>query len=266
MVVYVSLALCISYVIALSLTILLECNPIPKFWNPFLTGNCLDTTKLYLANTILNVIFDFIVLLVPVPMLLKLQVSTRQKMVIGALFSLGSITCVVSAVRIYFQESLLKYKADLTWHIVTPTSLVFVECNLSIICGCVMVLRPFLRRHFPRVLGADYRRYKSPGPQGAYDGPHGPSSRSEYKTKISASYGKGSVGRSWPGLGTKNRLHSDETAVDDMEMARWGGKDKTGPRSESEENIIVPAAEVHPHGHVPGILKTVDVDIRRGGE
>ncbi|KAI4165837.1 MAG: hypothetical protein LQ346_009102 [Caloplaca aetnensis] len=229
-------------------------------------------------------------------MLLKLHVSTRQKLVIGALFSLGSATCVVSAVRIYYTQRLFDHKDDLSWHVVTPTSLVFVECNLSIICGCMMVLRPFLRRHLPFLLGAgaDYRRYnndndKSPsgggGLQGGgvFDGPHGPNSRSEYATEItSGGPGKGggsTIMRSWPGLGIRgaqNRSqHSDaDTAVDgeheDMEMGRWGGhrgKDK----SESEENIIVPAvaaaAEVHPqHGYAPRILKTVDVDVRRGGE
>ncbi|KAL8931551.1 MAG: hypothetical protein Q9216_007162, partial [Gyalolechia sp. 2 TL-2023] len=184
--VYVSLFLTTSYVVALSLAILFACDPVAKFWDPFLEGTCIETTKLYLANAILNVLFDFVVLLVPVPMLRKLQVSTRQKLVIGALFSLGSVTCVVSVVRIYYQETVLG-EPDLSWHIVTPTSLVFVECNLSIICGCVMVLRPFLRRHFPKVLGGDYRRYRSPaGLQGAYDGPHGPGSKSEYKTKVSA--------------------------------------------------------------------------------
>lgn len=287
--VYISLVLTTSYVIALSLAILLACQPVAKFWNPFLEGHCLDARKLYLANAILNVIFDFVVLLVPVPMLRKLQVSTRQKLVIGALFSLGSITCVVSVVRIYFQDSVIG-EADLSWHIVTPTSLVFVECNLSIICGCVMVLRPFLRRHLPQVLGGDYRRYKSPaGVNGVYDGPHGRGGQSGYKTRVSARYGKGSKGeRSWPGLGglgmgSKNRTGSDDTVVDDVELGAWGaggggGKTTTGKgaeknrvRSESEENIIQPVGVAMGDGGrvrgdtTPGILKTIDVDIRRAG-
>ncbi|KAL9597906.1 MAG: hypothetical protein Q9219_004859 [cf. Caloplaca sp. 3 TL-2023] len=289
--VYVSLLLTTSYVLALSFAILFECSPVAKFWNPLLEGECVDSTKLYLANAILNVIFDFVVLLVPVPMLRKLQIPRRQKLVIAGLFSLGSITCIVSAVRIYFQQSVLAEKDDLSWHIVTPTSLVFVECNLSIICGCVMVLRPFLRRHLPKVLGGyDYRRYRSPGPRGAYDGPHGPNSRSGYKIKVSTGggYGKGgsSAGRSWPGMGLKKnntRSNSDDTAVDgDIEMGGWpsSGEKKSNnnkappPRSESEENIIGPPAEaaVAPasplvigdprRDHAPGILKTIDVDVR----
>ncbi|KAL8994248.1 MAG: hypothetical protein Q9188_007119 [Gyalolechia gomerana] len=270
--VYISVALTTSYVVALSLAIILACNPVPKFWDPFLEGMCLDITKLYLANAILNVIFDFVVLLVPVPMLRKLQVSMRQKLVIGALFSLGSVTCLVSVVRIYFQESALG-EPDLSWHIVTPTSLVFVECNLSIICGYIMVLRPFLRRHFPKVLGGDYRRYRSPaGLQGAYDGAHGPGSRSEYETNVSARYSKGSaMGRSWPGLGSKARSGSDDTAVEDVEMGAWRkqpSKDKTKTvRSESEENIIQPVgATVDVRSdNAPGILKTIDVDVRTDG-
>lgn len=298
--VYISLILTISYVIALSLAILFACQPVARFWNPFLEGHCLDARKLYLANAILNVIFDFVVLLVPVPMLRKLQVSTRQKLVIGALFSLGSVTCVVSVVRIYFQDSVLG-EADLSWHIVTPTSLVFVECNLSIICGCVMVLRPFIRRYLPNFLGADYRRYKSPagrGVNGVYDGQQGKGSG--YKTRVSARDGKGSgAGRSWPsmgglGMGSKNRSGSDDTVVDDVELGAWGrgevvgqgggkrgmgglgmggigkGGEKNQVRSESEENIIQPVGIAVGDGRrggdmAPGILKTIDVDIRRAG-
>ncbi|KAI4089843.1 MAG: hypothetical protein LQ344_005102 [Seirophora lacunosa] len=276
--VYVVLALTLSYVLALGLAILLQCNPPAKFWTPSIEGKCLDGTKLYLANAILNVIFDFMVLLVPIPMLLRLKVPTRQKVVIGALFSLGSITCIVSAVRIYFSELMLQY-TDITWHLPLSTSLSFVEAHLSIICGCVMVLRPFLREHFPILIGNAYRRYKSPGAGGgAYDGPYGPSSRSHYKTKVSAGshgHGKASSGggggggaRSWPAAtiaATNHRSHSDDSAVDnDVELAeRWGGQYPL--RSESEENIIVPAATAAGSGYTPGILKTVDVDVRTGG-
>ncbi|KAL8865631.1 MAG: hypothetical protein Q9174_006786, partial [Haloplaca sp. 1 TL-2023] len=112
MIVYAALALTLAYVIALSLTILFECNPVAGYWDPFLNATCLDQQKLTLSNSILNVIFDFIVLVVPIPMLLKLQVSTRQKLVVGALFSLGSITCVVSAVRIYYQEKVFTGGVD----------------------------------------------------------------------------------------------------------------------------------------------------------
>ncbi|KAL8954576.1 MAG: hypothetical protein Q9183_007039 [Haloplaca sp. 2 TL-2023] len=133
MIVYAALALTLAYVIALSLTILFSCDPVQGYWDPFIESTCLDQQKLTLSNSILNVIFDFIVLLVPVPMLLKLQVSTRQKLVVGALFSLGSITCIVSAVRIYYQNKVFTGGIDISWNVVIPTSLVFVECNLCII-------------------------------------------------------------------------------------------------------------------------------------
>lgn len=275
MTVYITLALTVSYVVVLSLTILLQCSPVPAFWNPSITGRkCVQGVKLYLANAILNVLFDFMVLLVPVPMLLKLQVPTRQKLVIGALFSLGSITCVVSAVRIHLFESIIPLAADLTWHLPTSTSFIFVECHLSVICGCAMVFRPFLRRHFPYLLGNAYHRCRSPGGDGgplgggAFNGSRSP------KIKVGV--------RSWPaGIAAKKHCsHSDDSAFDvdmddtavdddDVELARWS-KYHTNPhsRSESQENIIVPAAEVRLYGYAPGILKTVDVEVRRvgGGE
>ncbi|KAL8966517.1 MAG: hypothetical protein Q9197_005932, partial [Variospora fuerteventurae] len=255
MTVYITLALTVSYVVVLSLTILLQCSPVPAFWDPSITGRkCVQGTKLYLANAILNVIFDFMVLLVPVPMLLKLQVPTRQKLVIGALFSLGSITCVVSAVRIHLSESLIPLAADLTWHLPKSTSFIFVECHLSVICGCVMVFRPLLRRHFPYLLGNAYHRCRSPGGDG---GPLGGGA-------FNNSHGKGGGGgmRSCPaGVPAKKHCsHSDDSAFDvdmddtavedDVELARWDSRHYTHPhsRSESQEHIIVPAAEVRLYG------------------
>ncbi|KAI4236121.1 MAG: hypothetical protein L6R40_006246 [Gallowayella cf. fulva] len=89
--VFAVLILTVGYMIALCLAIFFQCRPVAKFWNPFLEGHCVHAYDLYLWNSILNVVTDFLVLLVPIPMLRKLQVGTRQKWVIGGLFGIGSL-------------------------------------------------------------------------------------------------------------------------------------------------------------------------------
>lgn len=77
--------------LALCLAIFFQCNPIAKLWNPFLEGSCVHAYDLYLWNTILNVVTDFLVLLVPIPMLRKLQIPKKQKWGLAGLFAIGSL-------------------------------------------------------------------------------------------------------------------------------------------------------------------------------
>ena len=83
----------IGSLIALCFALIFECHPIAKFWDPLIEGKCVDVAGLYLANGILNVIADFLVLLVPIPMLVTLHVSTRHKVILAGVFAAGS-SCV----------------------------------------------------------------------------------------------------------------------------------------------------------------------------
>ena len=83
----------IGSMIALCFALIFECHPIAKFWNPLVEGECVDVPGLYLANGILNVVADFLVLLVPIPMLVTLHVSTRHKVILAGVFATGS-SCV----------------------------------------------------------------------------------------------------------------------------------------------------------------------------
>ncbi|KAI4267330.1 MAG: hypothetical protein LQ337_008409 [Flavoplaca oasis] len=245
-----------------------------KFWNPLLEGQCLNSKDLFLWNSILNVFADFLVLILPIPMLRKLQMGMRQKWIIGLLFGVGSLTCIVSAVRTYY-VALLFGTTDTSWILPTPTSLVVVETNLCVICGCIMVLRPFVRRRLPFLLGSESKRYRAGAGVAIFDGYQ----RSETKTKISGGKHQkhstlGSFGgkiKSWVGSGGGARTtatgDTDSTFVSDgwdVEMGKVGwplesGRGKREVKSETEENIIE-----RPPPTQGGIIKTVNVDVNRG--
>ena len=272
--VFAVLFITIGYMIALCLALFFQCQPIAKSWNPLLKGQCLNQEDLFLWNSILNVFADFLVLILPIPMLRKLQVGMRQKWIIALLFGVGSLTCIVSVVRTYY-VSLLFGTTDTSWKLPTPTSLVVVETNLSVICGCIMVLRPFVRRHLPFLLGSQTKRYRAAAGAAIYDGYN----RCETKTKISSgkhqkhstSVSFGAKIKSWVGngggAGTRATDDTDSTFVGDgrdVELGKVGwplesGRGKREVKSESEENIIE-----RPRPTQRGIVKTVDVDVRRG--
>ena len=174
-------------------------------------------------------------------------------------------TCIISAVRIYYVAKLLKSE-DISRGVVIPTSLGVAETNLAVICACLMVLRPFLRKYLPFLLGGDtsyQRRHHyldgldhNTGTRNTLD----PTSASHsYETNVSAGSGKHKtwLGRSVGGKTTSGG--SEDTAVgdEDVEMGGLagarGGKERTwplrvqksyavqsasAPRSESKEKII----------------------------
>ncbi|KAL8994020.1 MAG: hypothetical protein Q9169_005899 [Polycauliona sp. 2 TL-2023] len=207
------MAITTAWMIAVILAQLLQCKPVPKFWDPTIPGTCLNTNPLYLSNSIINTAIDFLVLLLPIPMIVRLQVNTRTKLILAGIFTLCSGTVVVSALRIW-ANTVYQNSTDILWETAPVVSISVVELNLMVVCGSIMVLRPFCRRHLPFLLGNAKSRPtdESPANQGIrYDGPMGPKSKSNYRTKVSGGSGGVSGKRSiWGGMGTTRTGDDDE--------------------------------------------------------
>lgn len=45
---------------------------------------------------------------------------------------------------------------DQTWALADPAIWIIIEMNLAVTCGCLSVIRPFLRRHFPVLMGESH--------------------------------------------------------------------------------------------------------------
>jgi len=51
---------------------------------------------------VLNILTDLMLLCIPIPLLIHLQVSLTRKILLGALFGLGIFVVVATTLRIYF--------------------------------------------------------------------------------------------------------------------------------------------------------------------
>lgn len=72
--------------------IIFACNPIEKNWDVSITdGTCINRAGLYLATAIVNIISDIMCLILPIPIVLKLQVPRIQKLGIICMFGVGSM-------------------------------------------------------------------------------------------------------------------------------------------------------------------------------
>lgn len=82
-------AFCISQVIATCL----QCIPLSYLWDPVNhpNGHCLNFNTMWRWGSFPNIVTDIFMLLLPLPCLLKLQLSSRDKIGLVATFATGSM-------------------------------------------------------------------------------------------------------------------------------------------------------------------------------
>lgn len=76
------------------------CSPITKFWDQRIDGTCLDQTSIILADSVVSVVSDMIVLILPLLLNLTLQISTKRKMRVMAILGAGGLAVVASIIRL----------------------------------------------------------------------------------------------------------------------------------------------------------------------
>ena len=81
-----TIAFCIAYFFA----ILFQCHPIAFYWDLTIPdGRCENQTNIFLATATLNLFLDVIIVLMPIPVVWSLQMSTVRKIAVTAIFGMG---------------------------------------------------------------------------------------------------------------------------------------------------------------------------------
>ena len=70
-------------------TFFFSCTPVRRVWDLSVPGHCIDFSGLVLGSAISNVVIDLILLLLPLPMLWRLQMSIVRKASLTIAFALG---------------------------------------------------------------------------------------------------------------------------------------------------------------------------------
>ena len=70
----------------------LLCRPVAYNWDKTIDGGrCADTIKAYLSAGIINLLIDVGIVIMPIPVLWKLQLPATKKFGISAMFSIGLV-------------------------------------------------------------------------------------------------------------------------------------------------------------------------------
>lgn len=170
--------LTVGYVVSCYIAFLVCCRPVSYYWTQYVDptgGQCIfNLYPFYIGNAAANVTTDVIILLVPVPLVWKLQMRTTQKLLLCGIFMLGGLyvslslvprfiltmcsVCVASIVRIYYM-TFLGSSVDITWIMGDVFIWSSVEPCIGILCASLPTLQPLLRLVIARVFGTSMGRY-----------------------------------------------------------------------------------------------------------
>ncbi|KAK7972527.1 hypothetical protein PG988_006661 [Apiospora saccharicola] len=128
---------------------MLICQPIQMNWNPFTPGgHCGDQVAAFVWIGIIDVINEFCILLLPVPMVWRLQMPLRYKAAVFCMFGAGALTLIFAAVRVW--EMAHVDFTDVSYAAVEATIYADVEPGVAIIVSCSPILRPLFDKVFGR--------------------------------------------------------------------------------------------------------------------
>ncbi|KAK8128455.1 hypothetical protein PG984_009563 [Apiospora sp. TS-2023a] len=126
--VYVTAAGIIVYTVVFTTLICSLCKPVSE-------GRLTCLNNIAIAQAVVNILTDILLIVLPIPMLRQLHLPRRQKMVVGGILGLGSARMTLSS--------------DVTWAQASLAIWSSIELNFGIACNCLARLRPFVRAHMP---------------------------------------------------------------------------------------------------------------------
>lgn len=164
---YVTLAVVDIAGIVLTFLNIFQCNPVGAVFsqNDDPNAKCIPLVTLYLVSAPVNIITDLAVLVLPIPVLTRMRLPSKQKKILVGTFMLGIFVAVVDVVRIYYlQQASFQFESsylptsntrlgdssNFAWTASLSLMWSAVEVNVGIVCACVPTLRPLVNRLLPR--------------------------------------------------------------------------------------------------------------------
>ncbi|KAK4129049.1 hypothetical protein N657DRAFT_51133 [Parathielavia appendiculata] len=150
---FVVLATVVACSIWVIITSFIDCIPLAAVWDKTIDGKCIDM-NVKVGNSYAHIITDFIIFALPIPFVIRLKLSMRQKIGLMVVFCVGFVACLISVIRIVAVSSM--DFSDKTYNLATLSIWGSVEVNLAIICACLTTLKPLIVRLFPNLLKSSY--------------------------------------------------------------------------------------------------------------
>ncbi|KAL6706194.1 hypothetical protein ACN47E_005929 [Coniothyrium glycines] len=217
--VYVLIGISFAYGLAFTVACLFNCTPVSYIWENWdreHTGTCINFHVFAWVHAGVNIVLDLVIIAVPIPELMRLSLSTKKKVYIIMMFSIGAFTTIVSVIRL---QSLVQFSSSTnpTYDNVPTAYWSVLEAFVGIFCICMPALRRFLAHIFPRCFGSthtnsNYNQYDSP------DTPNKLSSARTKNSKATLSFAMTSFGGTGITKTTETRVESIADSDDEIHL------------------------------------------------
>jgi hypothetical protein len=131
--------------LATGLTATFQCSPVAYQWDKHIpSGHCIDIQTFYRWMSFPNIVTDVVILVLPLPMVWRLQLERNQKVGITIMFVTGGVGLVSSILRFvaFFSHSAF---TDRSWTSVPLLIYTDVEPGTYFIAACMPSLGPVFR-------------------------------------------------------------------------------------------------------------------------
>ncbi|KAK6212456.1 hypothetical protein LQW54_005230 [Pestalotiopsis sp. IQ-011] len=134
-----------------TLVILFQCSPVSAFWDTTITdATCLNEGMIIFSGSIVSIVEDVVLMLLPIPELRKLQVSGRKRWGVAIMLAFASFGTIASIIRLRYLL-VLDEGYDSTWKDVDVVVWSLIENLMAVVCGSLPSLRPYVDPWIPRV-------------------------------------------------------------------------------------------------------------------
>ncbi|KAH7398120.1 hypothetical protein BKA64DRAFT_708780 [Cadophora sp. MPI-SDFR-AT-0126] len=154
LILYTTMALVCCYGIPAATISMLQCRPLAKLWSPHMPGSCIDIGAFHISITVINMVLDMTVFVLPIPVLWAIKLPRRQRLSLVGVFGVGVL--LASAFRLKCLITLLNtpsFRSDNTWTTVDSLNWSCIELHLALLISCTAAFKALLQRCLPGLLG-----------------------------------------------------------------------------------------------------------------
>ncbi|KAI8961472.1 hypothetical protein F5Y11DRAFT_227402 [Daldinia sp. FL1419] len=147
-----------GWLIAQEFTLIFPCSPVEDYWSFKPDRKCLDSDLIGWMNAVGNIITDLIILVLPIPVVWRLNLKKGRRWAVLGIFALGFFTCIVSICRMVFFAMVTD---DISYDVVPVAAWGEAESASGLICSALIALGPLIRR-FSRRLRSTQKTTNTP--------------------------------------------------------------------------------------------------------
>ncbi|KAH8198208.1 hypothetical protein TruAng_007635 [Truncatella angustata] len=141
------------WAVTLSFLLPLTCIPVAAFWDTSIEGHCLNQLHIWYLMAAMNLATDFIIFGMPIPVINRLHLAKKQKIMLMLVFCLGFFTCIISVIRLR-TLNIAANTTDPTWDNADAAIWSFLELIIGVLAACLPTLRPLYAKVLPHLFGS----------------------------------------------------------------------------------------------------------------